>query len=181
MRELSLNILDIAQNSIRAKATIIKIKIVAKDNILTIEIGDNGCGMSEQLLQTVTNPYSTTRKTRKVGLGIPLLKMASENSGGKFTIQSTEGVGTTVNASFCIDNIDRPPLGDIASTFVDLIYQEPTIDFLLDCTVQNENFVVDTSQIKQLLQDVPITEFETIQYIKDMINDNLAELSGGNL
>lgn len=116
MRELSLNILDIVENSVRAGATLIKVSVIAKDGFLTIEIADDGKGMSEEFLRSVTDPFTTTRTTRKVGMGIPLFKMAAETANGSFDIKSKLGAGTTVTAKFEIDNVDRAPLGNLAET-----------------------------------------------------------------
>ena len=104
MRELSLNILDIVENSVRAGATLIKVSVIAKDGFLTIEIADDGKGMSEEFLRSVTDPFTTTRTTRKVGMGIPLFKMAAETANGSFDIKSKLGAGTTVTAKFEIDH-----------------------------------------------------------------------------
>ena len=116
MRELSDNIMDIAQNSISAGAilTEVHVKISHADNMITFVFKDDGCGMSEELVKSVIEPFTTTRKTRKVGLGLPLLKQTAEMTGGAMDIQSTVGVGTTVTATFGLDHIDRPPMGDVA-------------------------------------------------------------------
>ena len=178
MRELSLNILDIVQNSIKAKASDIEIDIVEAQDILTITIKDNGVGMNKEILDKVTDPFTTTRTTRKVGLGIPLFKMASENSGGKFNISSTLGEGTIVQATFMVDNIDRPPLGDIASTFTSLIYMESSIRYILYYERNGKYFSVDTDEVKDTLGSVQITEYEVLKFIESMINENMMEVGG---
>ena len=127
MRELALHVLDIAENSVKANASLVTVEIIAKDNILTIRISDDGRGMSEEFLSKVTDPFTTTRTTRKVGMGIPLLKQAAETSGGAFDIKSKLGVGTTVTATFLLDDVDRMPLGDVAETATTLLY--PQCDF----------------------------------------------------
>ena len=118
MTEISLNILDVAQNSISAGAKLIEISVVAdiKSDTLTVVIKDNGCGMDEEKLKKVIDPFFTTRTTRKVGLGIPFYKLAAENTGGTFNITSQLGLGTTVTAVFGLSHIDRMPLGDINFT-----------------------------------------------------------------
>ena len=114
MEELSLHLLDLIQNSVKAGASLIEIIITEKAGLLTIELNDNGCGMSEEFLQRVESPFTTTRTTRKVGLGIPLFKQAALMAGGDFGIISRQGEGTRIKASFEINNIDRAPMGDWA-------------------------------------------------------------------
>ena len=178
MRELSLNILDIVQNSIQANSSTVEIDIKILDNLLTICIIDDGVGMNSDMLKSVTDPFTTSRTTRKVGLGIPLFKMSSENSGGNFSIQSQLNKGTTVRATFVVDNIDRPPLGDIASTFSSLIYMNSSIRYILKYSYNNKSFTVDTKEIELALDNVPITEYEVIKFIEDMIKENIQETGG---
>jgi len=136
MKELSLNILDITENSVKAKATLTEIIIDESDELLSLTIRDNGTGMSEEIVRSVTNPFYTTRTTRSVGLGIPLLKLASEQTGGELTIASKtveaypDSHGTTVTASFIKSHIDFTPLGDIVSTVQTLIQGHPDVDFV---------------------------------------------------
>ena len=135
MKELSLNILDIVQNSIKAKASLVGIDIVETDETLEIIVSDNGCGMKQDFLATVTDPFSTTRTTRKVGLGIPLLKLQAEQTGGNFSITSRhesehpDSHGTETRALYYKNHIDMTPLGDIIATIVILIQCNPHIDF----------------------------------------------------
>lgn len=180
MRELALNILDIVENSVSAGSSIIEIDILVKDNMLTISIKDNGCGISSDMLKNITDPFVTSRTTRKVGMGIPLFKMASENSGGEFSIKSTKGVGTVVTATFVVDNIDRPPLGNIASTFSGLVYMNSDIRYILKYNNNGKSFVVDTKEIEDNLDGIPINEYEVVKFIEDMIKENMLE-SGGIL
>ena len=118
MKEISLHIMDIVQNSITANAKLIEISLVIdrKKDVISITIKDNGKGMSKEMLANVTSPFVTTRTTRRVGLGISLFKAGAEGSGGSFTITSEEGAGTELTASYVLDNIDRPPIGDFAGT-----------------------------------------------------------------
>ena len=131
MRELSLNILDIAQNSISAGASLTEIVVNenTKENTLLIGIYDNGCGMTEEQVKSVIDPFFTTRTTRKVGMGIPLFKMSCEQTGGKFTIESEKGVGTKINALYKTDSVDFTPLGDIASTIVTIVSMNADKEF----------------------------------------------------
>jgi len=132
MQELSLNILDVAQNSVRAGATLTEITVDEQpaDDRLTISIRDNGCGMAPEQVRQVTDPFFTTRTTRRVGLGVPLLKMAAELTGGSLEITSEPGRGTSLRAVFGLNHIDRMPLGDIAATICSLVQCNPDIDFL---------------------------------------------------
>ena len=132
MRELADNIMDIAQNSISAGASLTEVHVAvshAEDRI-TFVFRDNGCGMSEEMVQTVLEPFTTSRKTRKVGLGLPLLKQTAEMTGGSISIASEVGVGTTVTASFGLGHIDRPPMGDVAGAWFSLVLMNPDTDFL---------------------------------------------------
>lgn len=181
MRELALNILDIVENSIAAKASLVEIKIIAKDNLLTINIVDNGCGMDEDFLNRVCDPFTTTRTTRKVGMGIPLFKMASELSGGHFKIDSKINVGTTITATFEIDNIDRKPLGNLGATFSTLLDDEISTDFVLNFKVENKNFEFDTRELKKEINGIPINNPEIVLFVKDMINENIKEIGGAKL
>ncbi len=179
MRELSLNILDIAQNSVVAKSQNITIDISAKKGILTISIADDGCGMEQEFLANVIDPFTTTRTTRKVGMGIPLFKMAAESSGGEFKITSQKGVGTTTTASFLIASIDRMPLGDIAATMCSLITTAPSIDYQFNYTVDDRTFSFNTKEIKEIMGDIPIESYEIISYINEFITSNILEINGG--
>ncbi len=178
MKEISLNILDIAQNSVSAKATEIGIKIEEslKKNVLAIHITDNGCGMDEEFLSKVTDPFTTTRTTRKVGLGLPLFKMAAEQAGGEFKIESEKGVGTKVTATFVHDNIDRSPLGDMTGTMISLISMNAELDFVYSHTTDSGKFVFDTKEIRDALGDVPLSEYEVLEWIKQYINEGLASV-----
>lgn len=132
MRELSLNVMDIVQNSVRAGASLITVQVAEskKHDTLTITITDNGCGMSAEQVKSVIDPFFTTRTTRKVGLGVPLFKMEAEMTGGSFQIDSEEGKGTKVTAVFRPSHVDMIPLGDIASVIHLLITCNPELDFL---------------------------------------------------
>ena len=174
MRELSLNILDIAQNSISAGASLITIEVSENttDNTLLIGIYDNGKGMSEEQVKSVIDPFFTTRTTRKVGMGIPLFKMAAEQTGGSLEIKSELGVGTEVKAYFKTDSVDFTPLGDVASTIQMLITMNTDRDFVYKHIVNEKEFVCDTREIKEILGDVPLDTYEVSQWLKDFITEN---------
>lgn len=172
MRELSLNILDIVENSVKAEAKIVYIDVIAKDNVLTISIKDDGKGMSEEFLSRVTDPYTTTRTTRKVGMGLPFLKMEAEMAGGTFDIRSKLGEGTTVTTTFAIDHIDRPPLGDLGETMSILISNGDEVDYVLHFAFNETDFVFDTRELKEQLDGVPMDEPEVLLFIKNYIREN---------
>ena len=174
MRELSLNILDIAQNSITAGASLITIEVNESviDHTLLIGIYDNGKGMSEEQVRSVIDPFFTTRTTRKVGMGIPLFKMAAEQTGGRLEIKSEIGVGTEVRAYFMTDSVDFTPLGDVASTVQMLITMNTDRDFLYKHSVDGKEFVADTREIKEILGDVPLDTYEVSQWLIDFIKEN---------
>ena len=165
MRELSLNVLDIAQNSIVAAATLVTITVEETNGMLRICIGDNGRGMTAEQLEQIRDPFYTTRTTRRVGMGIPLFRMAAEMAGGSLTVESEVGVGTTVTATFQLDHIDRMPLGDMAGTIETLIRLNPSIDFLYRHTVGTESFELDTRTLREVLGDVPLSEPDIMEWI----------------
>ena len=181
MKELSLNILDIVQNSIRAEATCIEILIDETETTLALTIRDNGCGMSEDFVKTVTDPFSTTRTTRKVGMGIPLLKLAAEQTGGTFSITSVERsvdpahCGTTTSATFDKTHLDFTPLGDVVSTIVLLIRASASTDYVFRHTMPDRMVSLDTREIRQVLGDeVPLDEYEVLAWIRDMLKEQYA-------
>lgn len=179
MRELSLNVLDIVENSIKAEATLIKIGIKVEGNIMVITVDDNGKGMSKDFLQDVTSPFKTTRTTRKVGMGIPLFKMAAEITGGSFCVDSEEGVGTFVRAEFVLDSIDRAPLGDIGETITTLLTSETKTEYEFTYSVNGKVFEFKTVELKAELGDVPVDLPEVLLFVKDMIRENIYNINGG--
>lgn len=174
MRELSLNILDIAQNSITANASLITVEVAENtvDHSLLIGIYDNGKGMSEEQVKSVIDPFFTTRTTRKVGMGIPLFKMAAEQTGGSLEIKSEIGVGTEIRAIFKTDSVDFTPLGDVASTIQMLITMNTDRDFVYKHSVNEKEFVCDTRELKAILGDVPLDTYEVSQWILEFIKEN---------
>ena len=176
MPELSLNILDVAKNSVTAGASEITITVAADSSAdtLTIAIRDNGCGMTEEQVRRVTDPFYTTRTTRKVGLGVPFFKMAAELTGGSFRIESQPGAGTETRAVFGLKHIDRMPLGDLASTMTTLIQASPEIDFTLDYRVDGQGFTMRTQEFREILGEVSLAEPEVLDYIGGFIRENMA-------
>ncbi len=179
MRELSLNVLDIAQNSVRAEASLIKIGLVedTKTNTLEISISDDGKGMTPEQLESVRDPFFTTRTTRKVGMGIPLFRMAAEMTGGSFDIESTLGVGTKTTARFRTAHLDFTPIGDMCSTVITLVTMNLHIDFVYVRQIDDRSFTLDTRQIKEILGDVPLNEPSITAWLKDYITENTKQLT----
>ncbi len=178
MRELSLNILDIAQNSIVAGASLTEI-LVKEDTVkkeLLIGIYDNGKGMTEEQVRNVQDPFFTTRTTRKVGMGIPLFKMAAEQTGGSFKITSQVGVGTKVEALFKTDSIDFTPLGDMASTISAIVCMNEDKDFIYTRKVDDEEFKFSSADIKMILEGVPLSEPSVINWVEGYISEQTEQL-----
>ena len=179
MRELSLNVLDITQNSVSAGASLIEIEIrqSTEKNELLIGIYDNGKGMTKEQLEAVRDPFFTTRTTRKVGMGIPLFKMAAEMTGGQLDIESKVGVGTRVKALFKTDHLDFVPIGDMTSTMVTLITMNEHIDFLYTRSLDGRSFTLDTKSLKEILGGVPFSEPSISAWLKDFIDENTKQLT----
>ena len=177
MKELSLNILDIVENSVKAKATLTEIKIVEEGDKLTLTIKDDGCGMTDEILKTVTNPFYTTRTTRKVGMGLPLLKLEAELTGGNLSISSKhiseypDEHGTVVTAVFYKNHIDCTPLGDVVASITTLIQGHPDTDFLFNHKKEEREVLLDTRELRQVLGDVPLNTYDVIKWIEEYLNE----------
>ncbi len=193
MRDLSLHILDIVQNSIKANSTVVKVQIYEKTECkkLVLEIEDNGFGMDSDFLARVDDPFTTSRTTRKIGLGIPLLKESALKCEGEFDIYSEKNIGTKVFATFSIDHIDRLPIGDVGSTMTVLITASPDIHFILLLESVKGIFILDTEEIKKTLNGedkasepqnlISINEFVVIQWLKEYIDEGVKNIFGGVL
>ena len=175
MLTLADHILDITENSVRAGAKLIEISIDedSHNDLLTIEIKDNGHGMSRDVLQKVLDPFYTTKTVRRVGLGLPLLKDAAERSGGTFLLESQENSGTTVKATFGLRHLDRQPLGDIRNTIIILIIANSGVDFFYKHRHNDRRFEMDTREIRKEIDDIPINHPEIIKYIRGVIEEGL--------
>ena len=178
MKELSLNILDIVQNSIAAGAEHIGIALIEDaDGKLQMTVCDDGCGMHAETLARVTDPFCTSRKTRKVGMGIPLLRLAAEQTGGSLTITSVSadddpiGHGTVTTAVFDTKHIDMTPLGDVISSVLTLIQGHPDTDFLFKHTFPCKTVLLDTRELKAVLGDVPLNSYEVIKWIEEYLKE----------
>ncbi len=177
MKELSLNILDIAQNSLKAEATEIGIEITETDSHLTLTVSDDGYGMHPELLSRVTDPFATTRTTRKVGLGLPFLKMEAEMTGGGLEIRSThrdaspDAHGTVVTARFCKDHIDFIPLGNIIDTLCTLIMGAGAVDITFVHRTPNREIALRTADMRELLGEVPLDSAEVLAWVREYLTE----------
>ena len=180
MIELALHILDIAENSLRAGATLVEIEVIedlARDR-LSIMVRDNGHGMSPEELERALDPFYTTKKVRRIGLGLPMLKQAAHNAQGRFSLESEPGRGTVVRAEFRHSHIDRQPLGDIAGVVTMLILGSPGIDFVYRHSKDGREYVLDTRENREGLGQVPLNCMEVLNLIRDNISEGLEELNG---
>lgn len=179
MYELTLHIIDIVQNSIRAESRNIKINIfdsLENDKII-IEIIDDGKGMDEETKKKVENPFYTTKQDKSVGLGVPLLKQTALHCDGKFFIESQLGRGTKIHSEFKKYHIDLPPLGNLSDTFLTLLtYDEKKVNIIINYTNDKGEFKISTNEIKEEIKDIPITSPEVISFLKSYINENLNKL-----
>ena len=177
MRELALHILDIAENSISAGAD--QILILVEESLeqdhLRIRIEDNGKGMEADTLARITDPFVTSRTTRKVGLGIPFFKAAAEACEGTFNIDSAPQQGTIVEAIFRHSHIDRMPLGDLTGTMMTLLIGSPEIHWIFDYRVDEQQFIFDDEPIKQTLMGIPLSEPAVMKFIRQELTAGIAQ------
>jgi anti-sigma regulatory factor (Ser/Thr protein kinase) len=179
MTELALHIMDIMQNSIMANANRIELRIYENlsEDMLLIEIIDNGYGMDSTAINMSIDPFFTTRTTRKVGMGLPLFKQAAEQCQGSFHIESEPGVGTRLVVTMKRSHVDRQPMGDLPGVMSLIVASNPDIDFVYKHTTEEGEFIFDTKKIKQILEDISITDPKVLRFIREMIRENLAEIS----
>ncbi|MBU2548987.1 MAG: ATP-binding protein [Proteobacteria bacterium] len=178
MDQISLHILDIAENAVTVGARLIQI-ILEKDEAadrLRISILDDGPGLSPEQARQAADPFYTTRTTRRVGLGLPLARQTAEQSGGSFHIASRPGRGTNIDLEFGLSHLDRPPLGDMGATLMTLIVGRPEMDFLYRQKTPAGEFIIDTREIRAALGDVPLSDPEVIRVLRDGIREGMAEL-----
>lgn len=177
MKELALNILDIAENSVKAKANLTEISIEETGEKLILTFTDNGTGMTDEVLKTVTDPFYTTRTTRKVGMGLPLLKLEAEMTGGSLKITSRHidnnpiNHGTQVCAVFYKNHIDCVPLGDVIETIATLIQGHPDTDFLFTHKIGDKEISLDTRELRTVLEGVPLNTYEVILWVKEYLKE----------
>lgn len=172
--EISLGILDIAQNSIKAEASLIEIciDVDSVNQKLLFQIRDNGCGMNDDQLKGVVDPFFTSRTTRKVGLGVPFMKQSAECTGGSFRIESTLNKGTVLEATFNTDHIDCMPLGDITETVLSLITMNEAIDFVYTYSYDKRAFTLDTREIREIIGDIPFSTPDVREFLRNYLNEN---------
>lgn len=182
MKELSLNILDIAENSVKAGAALTEISIDENDEQFILTITDNGCGMTEEILKTVTDPFYTTRTTRKVGMGLPLLKLEAELTGGSLEITSKhisqfpDSHGTRVCAVFNKNHIDFTPLGDVVASITTLIQGHPDTEFLFSHKTVKGEVCLDTRELRVVLEGVPLDTYEVVKWIEEYLKEQYASI-----
>lgn len=172
-----MHITDIVQNSVRAKAKLVELNISEVSEQLKFTFIDDGCGMDEETQKKVSDPFYTSRTTRKVGLGIPLFMQSAEQTGGELKISSEVGKGTIVKVSMGLNHIDRPPIGDLPSTIAMLITGNPDIELVFTYCKDEEQFVLDSREVKEVLGEVDIRLPQVTSFLKEMIKENLKELN----
>ncbi len=183
MKELSLNILDIVENSIKSGAKNVELTIEenSKEDLLSITVKDDGKGMDESFLKIIFDPFVTTSTNKKVGLGLPLLKEEAENCKGGMEIQSKPGKGTVVIVKFRRSHIDRPPMGDLASTIISVIATNPDIHFSYKHSVDGKTFKLDTNEIKEIAGESSLRDVKILKWIESYVRENIKSLYGGGI
>ncbi|MCX7634445.1 MAG: ATP-binding protein [Syntrophales bacterium] len=179
MLELALHILDIAENSIRAGARNVAIRIKEEDDtdILSMEITDDGIGMDEKEQVKALDPFYTTKKVRRVGLGLPMLKQAAERAGGTFFLSSAPGKGTTVRVLFQKSHWDRQPLGDVPGAIMAVIAGSPDVDIDYEHTCNGRSFRFRTAELREMIDGLPLNQVEVLSYIKEHIREGLTDIA----
>ena len=182
MRDISLHLLDLMENSLRAGASLVQLELdLEAAGALSITLTDDGCGMDEELLRKAADPFTTTRTTRKVGLGIPLTKLNAERTGGTFSLQSAPGQGTRLTACFQTRHMDCLPLGDLAATIASVLIAHPQgTDILLTLRSPLGEESFDTRTVRQALgEEVPLNEPEVVAWLRDTLNEQIRTVLGG--
>jgi light-regulated signal transduction histidine kinase (bacteriophytochrome) len=176
MIELALHILDISQNSLRAGATLVEITLIEdiKKDRLAILIKDNGCGMNASEIEKALDPFYTTKKVRRIGLGLPMLKQAALQTDGNFIIESEPGKGTFISVEMRHSHIDRQPVGDVAGAIIALILERPEVDILFTYRRDSYEYILDTREIRETLDAVPLNNMDVIGYIRDSIREGVS-------
>lgn len=176
MEDLSLHILDIVENSTKAGANLVQINIKEDTNkdLLQIIIRDNGRGMDPEMVKRATDPFTTTRTTRRVGLGLSMLEQAAREAGGDLTVTSDKGIGTEILATFQASHIDRKPFGDIGSSMISLIVGSPDVDFIYESDFNGEKSSVDTRAIKAELDGtMSISDPAVLKLLRGVFEESL--------
>ncbi len=173
MKDLAMHIMDIAENSVRAGAGEILVSLAYSQDVLDFTIRDNGRGMDQEMVKRVTDPYVTSRTTRKVGLGLSFLKMNAEQSGGSLEIRSEPGVGTEVKAQFCTNNIDCIPSGDLSGTLALLVTGNPKVNFRIEVKKGDQEFDLSTLDLEEVLEGLPLTHPRVNVLLRKILKENL--------
>jgi hypothetical protein len=176
--ELSLHILDIVENSVRAGASLVRVTVEedTDSDRYKMEIEDNGSGMTEEVRQKALDPFFTSKKVRRVGLGLPMLSEAAERTGGSFLLESSPGRGTRVRAEFGLGHIDRQPLGKITGTLITILIGNPDTDFVYEHVRNGRVYSLDTREIKEELDGIPINHPEVLDFLRTNIQEGLTEI-----
>ncbi len=175
LERLTDHIMDIAMNAVRAGGRNVSIAVVSKKerNLLTVTITDDGAGMTEDVARAAMDPFFSTKEKKRIGLGIPLLQGAAEMCGGDFSLESSPGKGTTVRATFALDHPDLPPLGNMKETILLLCVSNPEVRFIFHYQDDGKEFVLDTQEIHELLDGVPISHPEVIDFLERYLDEHL--------
>lgn len=178
MRDIAMHINDISQNSISAEASSIKITIAIETakNLLQMIVADNGKGIEASVLKQITDPFVSTRTTRKIGLGLALLQQNVNQTGGKLEIESQIGVGTKVSAIFIYNHIDCPPLGDLAANIALLLCGNEKINWIIEIVQDGKNYTISSIDIKEALGDVSLSNPPIVRMLKELLNENISEI-----
>jgi len=179
MREIALHVLDLIQNALRADASRIEVEICENTDrdLLTVCIRDNGRGMDAEQLEKAGDPFGTTRKTRGVGMGIPLFKAACEMCAGRMEIESEPGRGTEVRGTLKHSHIDRAPLGDMAGVIAGVVGSYPKQRFVYHHCFDGREFTFDSREIEEVLEDVPKSHPRVIRWMEEYIAEGLKDIS----
>lgn len=182
MEDLSLHVLDIVENSVKAGARLVRIGMTEdkRRDQLVLTIEDDGSGMDSETLTRVTDPFFTTRTTRKVGLGLPFLKAAAVSTGGDMTITSAQGNGTRVEAVFTYGHIDRPPIGRMDETMATLVACHPCVDFLYRHRAGSVEYDLDTRMMRQMLGAVPLDTPAVVDWVRTDVAEGLIDIGAGS-
>ena len=183
MEDLAMQILELLMNSIQAGASRIVLKILdsAAKDLISIELEDNGCGMSEEMVARVTDPFTTSRKTRKVGLGVAFFKGMTELCNGDFEIKSRLGEGTVINAGLQRSHMDTPPMGDLGQMIMYCIQANEACDYSLSYATDEGEFIFESREIREIMEGVSLNEPEVLIWIREYVDENISNLKEGSL
>lgn len=183
LEDLAAHVLDIAENSVRAGATKVDVEVTENEygDKMTFSVEDNGKGMSADFIAKVTDPFTTTRTTRRVGMGLPFLKQSAELCGGGLEIKSKVGKGTKTTASFALSSVDRPPMGDMPGTVMTLIMGSPKIHWIYKHKTNSGEFVIDTDELLEALDGdrEMLRTAEVGIWIRDAVKEGLDSIKWG--